>query len=159
MVQLGGASAVCGPARSPPRCTKSNCPPINGQRTNIAVSWSVALGFNVPNGLITILTDKACLWLKAILFWTSSRFNADRYASRSLSVHASIDRTHASTRTYVQCKKLNVHYHAEHAQWTIRPTFAVLFDRKVFYIITRSNTPAGRTQKHYCCSHDARRPL
>ena len=34
LVQRGGAWAGCGPAQSPPRCTKCNSPPINGQRTN-----------------------------------------------------------------------------------------------------------------------------
>jgi len=38
-----------GPAQSPPRCTKCNSPPINGQCTNhcIAIWWSVALRLNV----------------------------------------------------------------------------------------------------------------
>jgi len=31
LVQRGGAWAGCGPAQSPPRCTKCNSPPINGQ--------------------------------------------------------------------------------------------------------------------------------
>jgi len=30
-----GAWAGCGPAQSPPRCTKSNSPPINGQCTKL----------------------------------------------------------------------------------------------------------------------------
>jgi len=34
LVQQGGAWAGCGPAQSPPRCTKSNSPPTNGQCTN-----------------------------------------------------------------------------------------------------------------------------
>jgi len=34
LVQRGGAWAGCGPAKSPPRCTKYNNPPINGQCTN-----------------------------------------------------------------------------------------------------------------------------
>jgi len=29
------ARAGCGPAQSPSRCTKCNCPPINGQCTNV----------------------------------------------------------------------------------------------------------------------------
>jgi len=46
-VQRGGTWARCGPAQSPPRCTKCNSPPINGQCTNhcIAIWWSVALRF------------------------------------------------------------------------------------------------------------------
>jgi len=31
---MGGASEGCGPAQSPPRCTKCNSPPINSQCTN-----------------------------------------------------------------------------------------------------------------------------
>ena len=34
LVQLGWAWAGCGPAQSPPRCTKRYSPPINGQCTN-----------------------------------------------------------------------------------------------------------------------------
>jgi len=30
----GGAWSGCGPTQSPPRCTKCNSPPINGQCTN-----------------------------------------------------------------------------------------------------------------------------
>jgi len=35
LVQRGGAWVGCGPAQSPPRCTKCNSPPINGQCTNL----------------------------------------------------------------------------------------------------------------------------
>jgi len=34
LVHRGGAWAGWGPAQSPPRCTKCNSPPINGQCTN-----------------------------------------------------------------------------------------------------------------------------
>jgi len=34
LVQQGGAWAGCGPAQSPPRCTKCNSQPTNGQCTN-----------------------------------------------------------------------------------------------------------------------------
>ena len=46
-VQRGGNWAGPQPAKAPPRCTKCNSPPINGQCTNhrIAVWWSVALRF------------------------------------------------------------------------------------------------------------------
>ena len=37
LVQRRGACAGCGPAQSPPRCTKCNSPPINGQCTNLAL--------------------------------------------------------------------------------------------------------------------------
>ena len=30
LVQRGGVWAGCGPAQTPPRCTKCNTPPING---------------------------------------------------------------------------------------------------------------------------------
>ena len=39
-IQRGGASAGCGPAHSPHRCTKCNSPPISGQCTNfILFKW------------------------------------------------------------------------------------------------------------------------
>ena len=40
LVQRGGARGCCGPAQSPPRCTKCNSPPINGhgQCTNLYYS-------------------------------------------------------------------------------------------------------------------------
>ena len=37
LVQRGGAWAGWGPAQSPPRCTKCNSPPINGQCTNFVL--------------------------------------------------------------------------------------------------------------------------
>ena len=43
-VQRGGAWAGCGPAQSPPHCTKCNSPPINGQYINfIHSTFDVAL--------------------------------------------------------------------------------------------------------------------
>ena len=42
MIQRVGAWAGCGPAESPPRCTKCNSPPINGQCNNF-VLFDVAL--------------------------------------------------------------------------------------------------------------------
>ena len=42
LVQRGGAWAGCGPAQSPPRCTKCNSPPINDQCTNF-ILFDVAL--------------------------------------------------------------------------------------------------------------------
>jgi len=41
-VQRGGAWAGWGPVQSPPRCTKCNSPPINGQCTNF-IWFDVAL--------------------------------------------------------------------------------------------------------------------
>jgi len=38
LVQRGGDWAGPQPAQSPPRCTKSNSPPINGQCTNLCIS-------------------------------------------------------------------------------------------------------------------------
>ena len=45
LVQQRDTWAGSGPAQAPPRCTKCNSPPINGQCTNhcIALQWSVAL--------------------------------------------------------------------------------------------------------------------
>ena len=40
-VQRGGAWARWGPAQSPPRCTKCNSPPINGQCAFILL-WATA---------------------------------------------------------------------------------------------------------------------
>ena len=37
LVQQGGAWAGCGPVQSPPRCTKCNSPPINGQSFDVAL--------------------------------------------------------------------------------------------------------------------------
>jgi len=47
LVQRGGDWAGPQPAQTPPRCTKCNNPPVNGQCTNhcIAMWWSVALRF------------------------------------------------------------------------------------------------------------------
>jgi len=42
LVRRGGAWASWGLAQSPPRCTKCNSPPINGQCTNFVV-FDVAL--------------------------------------------------------------------------------------------------------------------
>ena len=40
LVQRGGAWEGCGPAQSPPYCSKCNSPPINGQCTNfILFDW------------------------------------------------------------------------------------------------------------------------
>ena len=57
LVQRGGDLAGPQTAQHPPRCTKCNSPPINGQCTNhhIAVYWSIAVRFNVPiKGLINL---------------------------------------------------------------------------------------------------------
>jgi len=51
LVQRGRDWASYGPAQAPPRCTKCNSPPINGQCTNhcIAIWWSVAVQFYCGN--------------------------------------------------------------------------------------------------------------
>jgi len=46
LVQRGGAWAGCGPAQSPPHCTKCNSSPINGQCTNHCIGPLIC-GFNV----------------------------------------------------------------------------------------------------------------
>jgi len=38
LVQRGGAWVGCGPAQSPPCCTKCNSQPINGQCTNHCIA-------------------------------------------------------------------------------------------------------------------------
>jgi len=48
LVQQGGAWAGCYPAQSPPRCTKCNSPPINGQCTKLPV---LIKGLNQPENL------------------------------------------------------------------------------------------------------------
>ena len=58
LVQQGGAWACCGPAQSPPRCTKCNRPPINGQCTNF-ILIDVALYLPVPiKGLMIVPTQR-----------------------------------------------------------------------------------------------------
>jgi len=44
-IEEGPGWAAASPLQSPPRCTKCNSPPINGQCTNHAIWWSVALRF------------------------------------------------------------------------------------------------------------------
>jgi len=50
LVQRGGVWAGCGPAQTPPRCTKCNSPPINGQCpiTVLLYDGPLHCGFNVP---------------------------------------------------------------------------------------------------------------
>ena len=50
LVQRGGDWAGPQSAQSPPRCTKCNRPPINGQCTNTVLLYNSPLlcGFNVP---------------------------------------------------------------------------------------------------------------
>jgi len=47
LVQRGGACVGCGPSQSPPRCTKCNSPPINGQCTVLLYDGPLLCGFNV----------------------------------------------------------------------------------------------------------------
>jgi len=44
IVQQEGAWMGCGPAQSPPHCTKYNSPPINGHCTNF-ILFDVAIAF------------------------------------------------------------------------------------------------------------------
>jgi len=46
MVQRGGAWVGCGPAQSPPHCTKCNSPPINGQCTNHRIACYMMVRFS-----------------------------------------------------------------------------------------------------------------
>jgi len=58
LVQRGGAWVGCGPAQSPPRCTKCNSPPINGQCIPITVllyDGPLLCGFSVAiKGLMAL---------------------------------------------------------------------------------------------------------
>ena len=47
LVQRRGDWAGCGPAQSPPRCTKCNSPPINGQCTNHCIAIMMVRCFAV----------------------------------------------------------------------------------------------------------------
>ena len=49
LVQQGGTWAGWGPVQSPPRCTKRNSPPIDGQCTSHCIAMMVrcSAGFNV----------------------------------------------------------------------------------------------------------------
>jgi len=73
------------PAQSPPRCTKCNSPPINGQCTDhrIAIWWSVALRFNVA--------------IKGLSYYYTKHLSA----TTSVPYHfISLQRTEKSTRTH-----------------------------------------------------------
>ena len=69
LVQRGGAWAGWGPAQSPPRCTKCNSPPINGQYTNF-ILFDVALW--LPLGSKG-LTEKLNLWNKRCFYRNSAQ--------------------------------------------------------------------------------------
>jgi len=44
-LQRGGDWASCGPTQFPPRCTKCNSPPINGQCTNFIIRCATIITF------------------------------------------------------------------------------------------------------------------
>ena len=46
LVQRGGAWVGCDPAQSPPRCTKCNSPPSNGQCTNFIIRCGTMVSFS-----------------------------------------------------------------------------------------------------------------
>ena len=50
LVQRGGDWAGPQPAQAPPRCTKCNSPPIDGQCTNRHIAVRCSTSFNVPMG-------------------------------------------------------------------------------------------------------------
>ena len=56
LVERGGAWAGCGPAQSPPRCTKCNSPPINGLCTNF-ILFDVALQLPIGSKGLVLVTD------------------------------------------------------------------------------------------------------
>ena len=58
LVQRGGAWAGPQPAHAPPRCTKCNSPPINGQCTNHQIAVRLLLcGFRVPIKGLTVVVS------------------------------------------------------------------------------------------------------
>jgi len=59
--QRGGAFAGWGPAQSPPRCTKCNSPPTNGQLTNF-ILWSVLLVYWPLMGGLLHLVQRWGAW-------------------------------------------------------------------------------------------------
>jgi len=69
LVQRGGAWAGCGPAQSPPRCTKSNITPINGQCINhcIAIWWSVALRFSCARQRVNLWCYRVCIATRTVI--------------------------------------------------------------------------------------------
>jgi len=79
LVQRGGDWAGPQPAQAPPRGTKCNSPPINGQCTNhcIAIWWSVALQFNMG---IKGLRRKEYKWNR--LWISNSSVSTLRYNGR-----------------------------------------------------------------------------
>ena len=63
LVQRGGSWAGCGPAQSPPRCTKCNSPPINGQCNNFILFDVPVKGLNsvqIVNGTWHICVTSEC---------------------------------------------------------------------------------------------------
>ena len=75
LVQRGGAWAGCGPAQAPPRCTKCNSPPINGQCSNhcMMVRCSAVLMWR--------LKDKALNHAKSRRVFLRSAQRPDRHCS------------------------------------------------------------------------------
>jgi len=81
LVQRGGAWAGCSPTQSPPRCTKCNSPPINGQCTNFLL-FDVAMPWRCPSVCLFIY------WSVANAYWwwrglTASACVDDRASSVS----------------------------------------------------------------------------
>jgi len=54
------AWAGCGPAQTPPRCTKRNSPLINGQRTNFNVHYIAYAYYATIDGVLTRV--KICIF-------------------------------------------------------------------------------------------------
>jgi len=104
LVQRGGAWASCGPAQSPPRCTKCHSPPINSQCTNhfISIWWSLLYSFSVA--------------IKGLNWWT--------YRPRS-GWHVAVDVSHSVCRSVGEyCVNVNftvaVWQVIQAAAWQIR---------------------------------------
>jgi len=71
LVQRGGPWAGCGHAQLPPRSTKCNSPPINGQYTNF-ISFDVALWVPVPIKGLIAWANNDILGLRLILVFSFS---------------------------------------------------------------------------------------
>jgi len=59
LVQREGAWAGCGPAQSPPRCTKCSSPPVNGQCTNF-ILFDVAQKLPLHSKGLSDRHEKSC---------------------------------------------------------------------------------------------------
>jgi len=85
LVQWGGAWAGCGPAQSPPHCTKYNSPPaISGQCTNF-ILFDVALELPLPiksSTFIAAVISYLLAWLVVMWLYLSCQSSRRRCVSQ-----------------------------------------------------------------------------